>query len=100
MHTSTPKKEWDASHRLKHEPFSLASHEEELMCQILFLGITKRLNAMRESSSNNLSCDVINCRLRKIASFAAAPGPSSDLLKNMTSEEQALYKQQRSAISE
>jgi len=35
VHASTPKKEWDASHRLKHEPFSLAYHEEELMCQIL-----------------------------------------------------------------
>jgi hypothetical protein len=50
--------------------------------------------------ADNLSRDIINCRLRKIASFAAAPGPSSDLLKNMTSEEQALYKQLRSAIGE
>jgi hypothetical protein len=50
--------------------------------------------------ADNLSRDVINCRLRKITSFAAAPGPSSDLLKNMTSEEQALYKQLRSAIGE
>ena len=50
--------------------------------------------------ADNLSRDVINCRLRKIASFAAAPGPSRDLLKNMTSEEQALYKELRSAIGE
>ena len=50
--------------------------------------------------AENLSRDIINCRLRKIASFAAAPGPSSDLLKNMTSEEQALYKQLRSTIGE
>jgi hypothetical protein len=50
--------------------------------------------------ADNLSRDVINCRLRKIASFAAAPGPSSDLLKNMTLEEQALYRQLRSTISE
>jgi hypothetical protein len=50
--------------------------------------------------ADNLSRDIINCRLRKIASFAAAPGPSSDLLKNMTSEEQALYKELRSAIGE
>ena len=42
--------------------------------------------------AENLSLDIINCRLRKIASFAAAPGSSSDLLKNMTMEEQALYK--------
>jgi hypothetical protein len=50
--------------------------------------------------ADNLSRDIINCRLRKVASFAAAPGPSSDLLKNMTSEEQGLYKQLRSAIGE
>lgn len=50
--------------------------------------------------AETLSRDVINCRLRKIASFAAAPGSSSDLLKNMTMEEQALYKQLSSAIDE
>ena len=50
--------------------------------------------------ADNLSRDIINCRLRKIASFAAAPGPSSDLVKNMTSEEQALYRQLRSTIGE
>jgi len=50
--------------------------------------------------ADNLSRDIVNCRLRKIASFAAAPGPSGDLLKSMTSEEQALYKQLRSTIAE
>jgi len=50
--------------------------------------------------AENLSHDVINCRLRKIASFAAALGPSSDLLKNMTPEERALYKQLRGAVGE
>jgi hypothetical protein len=50
--------------------------------------------------ADNLSRDVINCRLRKIASFAAAPGASGDLLKNMTLEEQALYRQLRSTIGE
>ena len=50
--------------------------------------------------AENLSRDVINCRLRKIASFAAALGPSSDLLRNMTSEEQALYKQLRVTVGE
>jgi len=43
--------------------------------------------------AENLSRDIINCRLRKIVSFAAAPGSSSDLLKSMSMEEQALYKQ-------
>ena len=50
--------------------------------------------------ADNLSRDVINCRLRKITSFAAAPGASADLLKTMTFEEQALYKQLRDMISE
>lgn len=50
--------------------------------------------------AENLSRDVINCRLRKIASFAAAPGSSTDLLKNMTHEEQALYRQLRDTIEE
>lgn len=49
--------------------------------------------------AENLSRDVISCRLRKIASFAAAPGSSSDLMRNMTPEEQALYKQLGNAIS-
>jgi hypothetical protein len=50
--------------------------------------------------AENLSRDVVNCRLRKIASFAAAPGPLGDLLKNMTLEEQSLYKQLRSTIGD
>jgi len=50
--------------------------------------------------ADNLSHDVINCRVRKIASFAAAPGSSSDLLKNMTPEEHALYMQLRAAIGQ
>jgi hypothetical protein len=50
--------------------------------------------------AETLSRDVINCRVRKIASFAAAPGSASDLLKNMTPEEQALYNQLKAAINE
>jgi hypothetical protein len=50
--------------------------------------------------ADNLSRDVISCRLRKIASFAAGPGSSSDLLKNMTPEEQALYKRLSATIGE
>jgi hypothetical protein len=50
--------------------------------------------------AENLSHDIINCRIRKIASFAAAPAASSDLLKSMTPEEQNLYKELRTAISE
>jgi len=50
--------------------------------------------------AENLSRDVINCRLRKIASFAAGPGSSTDLIKNMTLEEQALYKRLSATIGE
>jgi len=50
--------------------------------------------------AENLSRDIVNCRMRKIASLAAAPGTSSDLLKNMTLEEQALFAQLRTTINE
>jgi len=50
--------------------------------------------------AESLSRDIISCRLRKIASFAAAPGSSADLVKNMTREEHALYAQMRDAINE
>ncbi len=50
--------------------------------------------------AENLSRDVINCRLRKIASLAAAPGSPVDLLKSMTPEEQTLYKELGTRISE
>lgn len=50
--------------------------------------------------AENLSRDVISCRLRKIASFAAGPGFTTDLLKNMTLEEQALYKRLNATIGE
>jgi hypothetical protein len=85
----------------------LPSLEADFYCMLRsFLGRLKA-EGMQDPSklreyekAENLSRDVVNCRLRKIASFAAALGPSSDLLKNMTSEEQALYKQLRAAISE
>jgi len=50
--------------------------------------------------AQNLSRDIVNCRLRKVTSFAAAPASSSDLLRNMTFEEQALYKQLSATIGE
>lgn len=48
--------------------------------------------------AESLSCDVVNCRLRKTVSLAAAPGSPADLLKNMTQEEQALYTQLKVVI--
>jgi hypothetical protein len=81
--------------------------EADFYCMLRRLLIRLKIEGKQDTSklreyekADNLSRDIINCRLRKIASFAAAPGPSSDLLKNMTSEEQALYKQLRSAIGE
>lgn len=50
--------------------------------------------------AESLSRDIISCRLRKIVSFAAAPGASTDLVKNMTKEEHALYSQMRDAANE
>lgn len=47
-----------------------------------------------------LSRDVINCRIRKIASFAAGPESSADLLRSMTLEEQALYRRLSATIRE
>ena len=85
----------------------LPSLQADFYCMLRRLLNRLRLEGKQDTSklreyekADNLSRDIINCRLRKIASFAAAPGPSSDLLKNMTSEEQALYKQLRSAIGE
>ena len=85
----------------------LPSLEAGFYCMLRRFLVRLRAGGKQDSSqlrefekADNLSRDIINCRLRKIASFAAAPGPSSDLLKNMTSEEQALYKQLRSTIAE
>jgi hypothetical protein len=39
---SMPKKGWDAFYHLKRQPFSLASHEEELMCEVAFFEVTER----------------------------------------------------------
>jgi len=85
----------------------LPSLQADFYCMLRRLLIRLKVEGKQDTSklrdyekADNLSRDIINCRLRKIASFAAAPGPSSDLLKNMTSEEQALYKQLRSAIGE
>ena len=63
-------------------------------------GRTDPIKLREYERADNLSRDVISCRLRKIASFAAGPGSSSDLLKNMTPEEQALYKRLSSTIAE
>jgi len=39
-----------------------------------------------------LSKDIVNCRLRKIASLAASPATAGDVTQGMAREEKALYK--------
>jgi hypothetical protein len=40
-----------------------------------------------------ISHDIVNCRLRKIVSLACAQVKNSDIIRNLTKEEQALYEQ-------
>ena len=44
--------------------------------------------------------DIVSCRLRKIVSFAAAPGTTADLVKSMTPEEQWLYARLKGTVAE
>jgi len=39
----------------------------------------------------HLSKDIVNCRIRKIVSLAAAPAQTEDVLANLASEERSLY---------
>ena len=39
----------------------------------------------------HLSKDIVNCRIRKIVSLAAAPAQTEDLLSNLANEERGLY---------
>lgn len=48
----------------------------------------------------SLSKDIINCRVRKIASLAAAPAAPEDLLENLSAEEAGLYGKLRNIIHE
>jgi len=48
----------------------------------------------------NLAQDIVNCRLRKIISLASIPAPESQVLKNLTPEERALYERIHQIVSE
>ncbi|MEM2306369.1 MAG: hypothetical protein QXH19_01510 [Candidatus Bathyarchaeia archaeon] len=48
----------------------------------------------------NLAQDIVNCRLRKIISLASIPAPESQVLKNLTLEERALYERIHQIVSE
>ncbi len=49
---------------------------------------------MREYESiQKLSQDIVNCRLKKIISLASTSGQESQVLRNLTGEEQKLYEQ-------
>jgi len=47
-----------------------------------------------------LSYDVVNCRLRKIVSLAAAPAQTNQTLKNLAAEEDILYERLYSMVNE
>jgi hypothetical protein len=48
----------------------------------------------------SLSKDIVNCRLRKIASLAASPATTSDVIQGMAREEKALYVSLSSIIAD
>ena len=59
------------------------------------------LDKMREYEYvQNLSQDIVNCRLRKIVSLASLSTQESQILKNLTPEERELYERIRQIISE
>lgn len=47
----------------------------------------------------NLSNDILGCRLKKIISLASTPGTSNQMLRNLTHEELTLYNQMTIIIS-
>lgn len=56
---------------------------------------------LREYESiQNLTQDIVNCRLRKIISLATVPLPESQAIKNLTPEEKDLYERVRRIVSE
>ncbi len=48
----------------------------------------------------NISRDIINCRIRKIASLASSPSVPENILSNLTIEEMQLYEELRNIIYE
>lgn len=48
----------------------------------------------------HLSRDIVNCRIRKIVSLAAAPAQTEDVLANLANEERSLYLALSRIISE
>jgi len=71
--------------------------------------LIKRLSKDSKTDSNklkeyekavSLSKDIVNCRLRKIASLAASPATASDVVQAMAREEKALYMSLSSIIAD
>jgi hypothetical protein len=48
----------------------------------------------------HLSKDIVSCRLKKIISLASTPGQKSQILRNLTAEELALYEELNRMINE
>ena len=47
----------------------------------------------------NIAQDIVDCRLKKIVSLASTPGQKSQILRNLTVEEQELYERLEKIIS-
>ncbi len=47
----------------------------------------------------NIARDIVDCRLKKIVSLASTPGQKSQILRNLTVEEQELYNRLEKSIS-
>jgi hypothetical protein len=70
------------------------------------------LNELKDSSKNSpekmrefehvqrLSQDIVNCRLKKIVSLASTSGSKSQILRNLTIEENELYERLNKIINE
>jgi hypothetical protein len=56
--------------------------------------------AVEYDRSVRLAHDIINCRLKKIVSLAAAPSQTESVLRSLTNEERILYNELHTKISE
>jgi hypothetical protein len=67
----------------------------------LFIEAKKEPNKLKDyEKAINISRDIINCRIRKIASLASSPSVPENILDNLTVEETKLYEELRNIIYE
>ncbi|MBS7655556.1 DNA replication complex GINS family protein [Candidatus Bathyarchaeota archaeon] len=67
----------------------------------LFMEAQKEPSKLKDyEKALNISRDIVNCRIRKIASLTAAPSIPESILANLTFEEVKLYEELRDIIYE